>query len=135
MRSITLQHVGSGCTRVGDRYVSRCSSPFLDRTPGLDGMRRPLSAEYAVAGPPSRRECANDQRHRHLSAVARKYGVSAAQLFRWRRLAEEGALEAMGAEEAVVPESEVKQLRHQIRELQRLLGKKTLEAEILKEAL
>jgi hypothetical protein len=33
----------------------------------------------------------------------------------------------MGAEEAVVPESEVKQLRAQIRELQRLLGKKTLE--------
>ncbi len=41
----------------------------------------------------------------------------------------------MGADEAVVPESEVKQLRNQIRELQRLLGKKTLENEILKEAL
>jgi len=67
-----------------------------------------------------------------VSAVARKYGVSASQLFRWRRLAEEGALEAMGADEAVVPESEVKQLRNQIRELQRLLGKKTLENEILK---
>jgi transposase len=40
----------------------------------------------------------------------------------------------MSADEAVVPESEVKQLRNQIRELQRLLGKKTLECEILKEA-
>jgi transposase len=69
-----------------------------------------------------------------VSMVARKYGVSASQLFRWRRLAEEGALEAMSADEAVVPESEVKQLRNQIRELQRLLGKKTLECEILKEA-
>lgn len=69
-----------------------------------------------------------------VSLVARKYGVSASQLFRWRRLAEEGALEAMSADEAVVPESEVKQLRNQIRELQRLLGKKTLECEILKEA-
>jgi transposase len=69
-----------------------------------------------------------------VSAVARKYGVSSSLLFRWRRLAEEGALEAMGADEAVVPESEVKQLRNQIRELQRLLGKKTLECEILKEA-
>jgi transposase len=34
-----------------------------------------------------------------------------------------------------VPESEAKQLRNQIRELQRLLGKKTLECEILKEAI
>jgi transposase len=69
-----------------------------------------------------------------VSSVARKYGVSASQLFRWRRLADEGALEAIGADELVVPESEVKQLRNQIRELQRLLGKKTLECEILKEA-
>jgi transposase len=70
-----------------------------------------------------------------VSAVARKYQVSASQLFRWRRLADEGALEAMGADEAVVPESEVKQLRNQIHELQRLLGKKTMENEILTEAL
>jgi transposase len=69
-----------------------------------------------------------------VSAVARKYQVSASQIFRWRRLADEGALEAMGADEAVVPESEAKQLRNQIRELQRLLGKKTMECEILKEA-
>jgi transposase len=70
-----------------------------------------------------------------VSAVARKYSVSASQLFRWRRLAEEGALEAVGADEPVVPESEARQLRQQIHELQRLLGKKTLECEILKEAI
>ncbi|QQR45744.1 hypothetical protein JKA73_06330 [Myxococcus xanthus] len=40
-----------------------------------------------------------------------------------------------GADEAVVPESEVKRLQAQVRELERLLGKKTLENEILKEAL
>ncbi len=34
-----------------------------------------------------------------------------------------------------MPESEVKQLRNQIRELQRQLGKKTMENEILKEAI
>jgi transposase len=34
-----------------------------------------------------------------------------------------------------VPASELRALQAQIRELQRLLGKKTLEAEILKEAL
>jgi len=35
----------------------------------------------------------------------------------------------------VVPASEAKQLRSRVRELERLLGRKTLEAEILKEAL
>jgi len=44
-------------------------------------------------------------------------------------------LESLGADEQVVPLSEAKQLRAQVRELERLLGKKTLEAEILKEAL
>ena len=38
-------------------------------------------------------------------------------------------------QEEVVAASEYRSLQNQIRELQRLLGKKTLEAEILKEAL
>ena len=44
-------------------------------------------------------------------------------------------MESLGADEQVVPLSEAKQLLAQVRELERLLGKKTLEAEILKEAL
>jgi transposase len=70
-----------------------------------------------------------------VSLVARRHGVAPNQLFTWRRLAAQGALTAAGAEEAVVPASDYKALQGQIRELQRLLGKKTLEAEILKEAL
>jgi transposase len=70
-----------------------------------------------------------------VSSVARRYGIATSLLFRWKRLNEEGGLRGLGAEEAVVPESEVKQLRAQLREAQRLLGKKTMEAEILKEAL
>jgi transposase len=35
----------------------------------------------------------------------------------------------------VVPLSEVKELRTQVRELQRLLGKKTMEVEILRDAI
>ncbi len=69
-----------------------------------------------------------------VSVVARKYSVNPNQLFRWRRLMREGALSAMGAEEEVVPASEVKDLKARIRELERLLGKKTMEVEILKEA-
>lgn len=70
-----------------------------------------------------------------VSLVARRRGVSPNQLFTWRRLAEQGALTATQAEEEVVPASAFRAQQEQIRELQRLLGKKTLENEILKEAL
>jgi transposase len=70
-----------------------------------------------------------------VSLVARRRGVSPNQLFTWRRLAEQGALAATRAEEEVVPASAFRAQQEHIRELQRLLGKKTLEAEILKEAL
>lgn len=46
----------------------------------------------------------------------------------------EGALSAVAANEGVVPASEVKELKKQIRELQLFLGRKMMEAEILKEA-
>jgi transposase len=70
-----------------------------------------------------------------ISLVARKYEVHPNQLFRWRRLMQEGALVAAGAEDRVVPLSEVKALKAKIRELERLLGKKTMEVEILKDAI
>ena len=70
-----------------------------------------------------------------ISLVARRNGISSSLLFRWRRLMEQGELESLGADEQVVPLSEAKQLQTRVRELERLLGKKTLEAEILKEAL
>jgi transposase len=47
----------------------------------------------------------------------------------------EGALCAVRAGEEVVPAAEVKALRERIRELERLLGRKTMEVEILKEAI
>ena len=70
-----------------------------------------------------------------VSLVARRHGVGPNQLFTWRRLAAQGALTAAAAGEDVIPASEHRALQRQVRELQRLLGKKTLEAEILKEAL
>lgn len=70
-----------------------------------------------------------------VSSVARRYGLSASMLFHWRRLVEEGTMSSLGTEESVVPESEVKRLQSQVKELERLLGKKTMENEILKEAL
>jgi transposase len=70
-----------------------------------------------------------------VSQVARQHGISPNQLFTWRRLYAEGALSAVGAGEAVVAASEYRAVQRQVRELQRLLGKKTLENEILREAL
>jgi transposase len=70
-----------------------------------------------------------------VSLVARRHGIGPNQLFRWRRLHAEGALSAVAAGETVVPASEYRALHSQVRELQRLLGKKTLENEILREAL
>jgi transposase len=69
-----------------------------------------------------------------VSLVARRHGVAPNQVFSWRRLAAQGALTA-GSEEEVVPASDYRALQVQLREMQRLLGKKTMEAEILKEAL
>jgi transposase len=69
-----------------------------------------------------------------VSLVARQHGVGASQLFNWRKLDREGALTAVGAGELVVPASELANARAQIAQLQRLLGKKTMENEILKEA-
>jgi transposase len=70
-----------------------------------------------------------------ISAVARKYGIHPNQLFKWRKLMYAGALSAMRADEEVVPISEVKVLKAKVRELERLLGKKTMEVEILKDAI
>jgi transposase len=70
-----------------------------------------------------------------VSLIARRHGIAPNQLFTWRRLYASGALSAVGAGEEVVAASEYRSLQHQVRELQRLLGKKTLENEILREAL
>jgi transposase len=70
-----------------------------------------------------------------VSIVARRHGIQPNQLFAWRKLASQGALTATAAEEEVVPASEYRALQAQVKELQRLLGKKTMEGEILKEAL
>ena len=67
-----------------------------------------------------------------VSLVARRRGVAPNQLFTWRRLVAQGSLTAAGSGEEVMLASA---LQSQIREPHRLLGKKTLEAEILKEAL
>ena len=47
---------------------------------------------------------------------------------------EDGAMTGVGSEQRVVPESELKKAQERIRRLERLLGMKTEEVEVLKEA-
>jgi transposase len=70
-----------------------------------------------------------------VSLIARQHGIAPNQVFTWRRFYAEGALLAVGAGEEVVPASEYRAVQHQVRELQRLLGKKTLENEVRRDAL
>lgn len=69
-----------------------------------------------------------------VSMVARLHGINPNQLFQWRKLHQDGSLSAVSAGEEVVPASELGDALKQIKELQRLLGKKTMENEILREA-
>jgi transposase len=71
----------------------------------------------------------------NISAVARKYAISPSQLFSWRRLMKDGEIKAVESEEEVVPVSEVKALKAKIRELERSLGRKTHELEVMKDIL
>jgi transposase len=69
------------------------------------------------------------------SLVARKYGLSPSLLFRWRQHRDAGSLTGLKAGEPVVPESELQKLKARVRELQRLLGRKTEDVEILRQGI
>ncbi|EOU2184818.1 IS3 family transposase [Klebsiella pneumoniae] len=70
----------------------------------------------------------------NVSHVARLHGIQPSLLFKWKKQYQEGSLTAVAAGEQVVPASELASAMKQIKELQRLLGKKTMENELLKEA-
>ena len=98
--------------------------------PARQGRRRVYSVE-------EKRRIVEETRvpGQSVSSVSRRFGVSPSMVFKWRRLADEGTLSSLGAGEMVVPQSEVKILKARVRELERLLGRKTLENEILKEGI
>lgn len=70
-----------------------------------------------------------------VSFVARQAGISPSQLFAWKRRMLEGGHAAVQADEDVVGTSRVRDLEKRVRTLECLLGRKTMENEILKEAL
>lgn len=108
-----------------------------------------MSQEYqrieGITGTARRRRWSTEQKLRIIeesfepgetvSSVARRNGVAPNLLFRWRRLMSEGGVTAVGSGEPVVGTSQVRRLEERVRELERLLGRKTMENEILREAL
>lgn len=108
-----------------------------------------MSQEYqrieVITGTARRRRWSTEQKLRIIeesfesgetaSSVARRHSVAPNLLFRWRRLMNEGGVTAVGSDEPVVGTSEVRRLEERVRELERLLGRKTMENEILREAL
>ena len=70
-----------------------------------------------------------------VSAVARRNGVAPNLLYRWRRLMLEGGSIAVTGDDSVTSNKAVREMEARVRELERQLGRKTLEVEILKEAL
>lgn len=70
-----------------------------------------------------------------ISAVARRNGVAPNLLYRWRKLMLEGGSIAVSGDDSVTSNKTVREMETRIRELERQLGRKTMEVEILKEAL
>ncbi|GKW01501.1 hypothetical protein EO763_02215 [Pectobacterium odoriferum] len=70
-----------------------------------------------------------------VSLVARQYGITPSLLFKWKRLMNEGGQSAIAAGDDVVSVAEVKALEKKVKQLEQMLGRKTMEAEILRDAL
>ena len=69
-----------------------------------------------------------------LAELARELSVSPSVVRRWQRLSLNGSAAAVSADEEVVPASELRAAQQRIRELERALGKKAMEIEILQAA-
>jgi transposase len=68
-----------------------------------------------------------------VSYVARRAGIAPSQLFAWKRRMLEGGATAVQADDDVVGAGRVRELEKRVRDLERMLGKKTMGVEILKE--
>jgi transposase len=65
----------------------------------------------------------------NISETCRRHGISPTLFYRWRDEAEQGAKAALGGRSAAAAETEKDR---RIRQLERTLGRKSLEIEILK---
>lgn len=95
---------------------------------GSDGRRR-FSADF------KREQVARLARQEVTFAeLGRELGIDQSVLRRWKYLAERGGATAVASNDDVVPAAELKAAQQRIRELERALGRKTMEVEILQAA-
>jgi transposase len=66
--------------------------------------------------------------------LSRELGVARSLVQRWKHLATKGAEAAVGSNGEVVPLAELRAAQGRIKELERLVGKQTMELEILRVA-
>src|SRR5690348_11189804 len=69
-----------------------------------------------------------------LAELSRELDIAPSVIRNWKRFAEAGATTAVQASEDVVPASQLREAYAKIRELERALGRKTMEVEILRAA-
>lgn len=68
------------------------------------------------------------------SELCRKYNIHAQMLYKWRRSLESGGKEGLKAGGEIVPKGRYMEALKKIEELERALGRKTLELDILKKS-
>ena len=68
------------------------------------------------------------------SELARELAIAPSVVRRWQHLSVTGSAAAVDANEEVVPVSELRAAHHRIKELERALGKKAMEIEMLQAA-
>ncbi len=64
--------------------------------------------------------------------LCRKYNIHAQMLYKWRRTLESGGKEGLKANGEIIPKARYMEALKKIDELERALGRKTLELDILK---
>ena len=69
-----------------------------------------------------------------VAELSRELDIAPSVIRNWKRFAESGATTAVQANEDVVPTSQLREAYAKIRELERALGRKTMEVEILRMA-
>ena len=69
-----------------------------------------------------------------VAELSRELDIYPSVIRTWKRFAEAGATTAVQASEDVVPTSQLREAYAKIRELERALGRKTMEVEILRVA-
>jgi transposase len=107
----------------------RCVGRPHGRTPA-EG-RRPTRLQHGVQAETVQRIVNGEKT---VAELSRELDIAPSVIRNWKRFAEAGATTAVQASEDVVPASQLREAYAKIRELERALGRKTMEVEILRAA-